>query len=227
MRRVTRQAIGRQAIGRLLAGALLGAGIGALGCGGSTKTVSVSGSPPPPATQASTSTTKTPPATTGTTTTGQSSNGGTPATTTRTAPAPAFAQQGTSAEGLSAAQATVRAQGYTANSASDYHAGQTLRVLVGARTGSTGNGSRREERAFFFVNGRYIGTDASQPSAGVKVLSQGDTEVTLAYPLYRAHDPLCCPSGGQAKVRFQLNNGRLTPLDPIPPVSSASGLSRQ
>jgi hypothetical protein len=209
-----------------LVGAALGAGAGALGCGSSTKTVSVSGSPPPPA-QASTGTTTTaPPATTGTTTTGTNASGA-PATTTRTAPAPAFAQQGKGAEGLSAAQAVVQAKGYTANHTSDYHAGQTLRVLVGTRTGSAGNGSRREEQAFFFVNGRYIGTDARQPSAGVKVLSQGDTEVTLAYPLYRAHDPLCCPGGGEAKVRFQLNNGKLTPLDPIPPSSSASGLSRQ
>jgi hypothetical protein len=51
--------------------------------------------------------------------------------------------------------------------------------------------------------------------------------VTLAYPLYHAHDPLCCPSGGSASVSFQLNNGKLTPLQSIPPASSATGLSRQ
>jgi hypothetical protein len=221
-------AMRRLMVGALL-GALVGAGAGALGCGSSaTKTVSVSGSPPAPATQASTGTTKTAPqATTGTTTTGTSANGGAPQATTRTAPAPAFAQHGTSAEGLSAALAVVQAKGYTASHTSDYHAGQTLRVLVGTRSGSAGNGFRRDEQAFFFVNGRFIGTDASRPSAGVKVLSQGDTEVTLAYPLYHAHDPLCCPGGGEAKVRFQLNNGKLTPLDPIPPSSSAGGLSRQ
>ena len=60
----------------------------------------------------------------------------------------------------------------------------------------------------------------------MKVVSQSDTEVTLAYPLYRSSDPLCCPSGGQATVRFQLNNGRLAPLGAIPPASSKSGLSR-
>jgi hypothetical protein len=60
----------------------------------------------------------------------------------------------------------------------------------------------------------------------VKVLSQGDTEVTLSYSLYRPHDPLGSPSGGQASVRFQLNNGKLTPLGTIPPASSSSGLSR-
>jgi hypothetical protein len=82
----------------------------------------------------------------------------------------------------------------------------------------SGSGDGYGQQAFFFVNGRYIGTDASQPSATLRVVGQGDTEVTLAYPLYRDGDPLCCPGAGQARVRFQLNNGKLTALDPIPPL---------
>jgi hypothetical protein len=50
--------------------------------------------------------------------------------------------------------------------------------------------------------------------------------VTLSYPLYRKGDALCCPGGGQTKVRFQLNNGKLTALDPIPPLSRKAGLAR-
>jgi len=97
-------------------------------------------------------------------------------------------------------------------------------VLIGTRNGSTdGYG----QQAFFFVNGRYIGTDSKVPSATVSVVGQGETEVTLAYPLYRRGDPVSSPSGGQAKVTFQLNNGKLVPLSPIPPASSSSGLSRQ
>ena len=96
-------------------------------------------------------------------------------------------------------------------------------MLVGTRTGSAdGYG----QQAFFFVDGRYIGTDAKQPSATVNVVCQGDTEVTLAYPLYRKSDALCCPGGGTATCHFQLNNGKLVPLEAIPPASSASGLSR-
>lgn len=163
------------------------------------------------------------------TTTTTSASGQTGPTTTRTATAPAFTGQGAESksggsEGLSGALATVKAHGFTASDTSDYNSQQTLQVLIGTRTGSSdGHG----QQAFFFVDGRYIGTDASEPSATVKVVSQNDTEVTLAYPLYRAHDPLCCPGGGQADVKFQLNNGHLMALDPIPPVSSGSGLSRQ
>ena len=200
------------------------------GCGSATKTVSVASSPAPGQTTGTTATqptTRTATTPSGTTTTGTTPGGGTPATTTtRTAPAPAFAEKGkgATAEGLPAALAVVRAHGYTASDTSDYHPDQTLRVLVGTGSGSNDG---YDKQAFFFVDGHYIGTDSSRPSAMVSVVSQSDTEVTLAYSLYRSSDPLCCPGGGQAKIRFQLNNGHLTPLDPIPPVSSAAGLSRQ
>jgi hypothetical protein len=198
------------------------------GCGSSaTKTVSVSSGATPGTTTQSSATTGTTPSTpksttpksTGTSTTGQGGGGA-----TRTTTAPAFTKQTTGSEGLGAALAAVKARGFTASDTSNYHPEQTLHVLVGTRTGS---GDGYGQQAFFFVGGHYIGTDTSEPSASVKVVGQSDTEVTLAYPLYRAHDPLCCPGGGQATVRFQLNNGRLVPLNPIPPANSQTGTSRQ
>jgi len=194
------------------------------GCGGGTKTVDASTPLPEGASSTSTpraSTTTTTTATsttpTSTTTAPPSESGGTTSpSTTRTATAPAFTHSagtdttttGESAEGLGAAEAVVQAKGFTVNAASDYHPNQTLRVLVGTRTDSAeGNG----QQAFFFVDGRYIGTDAKQPSASVHVVSQGDTEVALAYAL---------SGGGEATVRFQLNNGKLVPLEGIPSASS-------
>jgi hypothetical protein len=118
----------------------------------------------------------------------------------------------------------VRSLGYTPVDASNYHPSQTLRVLVGRLAG---NAEIRPQRAFFFVDGRYIGNDAKEASGMLSVASQGDTEVTLAYSLYRPGDSLCCPGAGQAHVRFQLNNGKLVALDSIPPVSSGSAPSRR
>ena len=193
-------------------------------CGGGTKTVTEASTPPlTQSTAASTPTTTkatstTPPKSTTTPT------ASTPSTTTHAAPEPAFTQSEAKAEGLSAASAVVRERGYTPGDTSDYHSDQALRVLVGTRTGS---GDGYGQQAFFFVNGRYIGTDSKQPSATVKVVSQGDTEVTLGYPLYRKGDPLSSPSGGEAKVTFQLNNGKLTPIGKIPSASSSASLSRQ
>lgn len=218
-----------------LAALVLGASAGGAlsGCGGSqTKTVTVASAPeatrstststtPSTATTATTATATTP---TSSATAPTSTAGGTAAPgSTRAAPEPEFTQQENHAEGLAGAVATLQTRGYTPAETSQYHPSQTLRVLVGTRTGSSdGYG----QQAFFFVAGRYIGTDTKEPSATVKVLAQSDTEVTLGYPLYRRGDPLSSPSGGQATVHFQLDNGKLTALDPIPPASSATGTSR-
>jgi hypothetical protein len=213
--------------------AALTVGVLLSGCGGGTKTVTAASAPA----TAQTTTTSTQPTTTSTATTTPpastapaqtTTSGGTSGPTStpaRTAPAPAFTKpEGGGSEGLSGAEAVIRAKGFTATDTSNYHSNQALRVLIGTRSGSSdGHG----QQAFFFVNNSYIGTDAKEPSATVKVVSQSDTEVTLAYPLYRSSDPLCCPGGGQTTVRFQLNNGKLAPLNPIPPASSSTGLSRQ
>ncbi len=195
------------------------------GCGGATTTVTVSSAPSPTHTARQTSTA--PASTSSTASSPPSPSGGegqTGTSNTRTAPAPKFAQGESTAGGLSGAVAVVKAHGYTPNDTAEYDASHTLRVLLATKTGSADG---YDQRAFFFLDGHYLGTDASSPSAGVKVLDQGDTEVTLAYPLYRSSDPLCCPGAGQATVHFQLNNGRLVALDPIPPVEPTSGDGRR
>jgi LppP/LprE lipoprotein len=192
------------------------------GCGSSgTKTVSVSSALPSESATQRTSTTGTtkssPTTTTPPSTTSTNGTGG--VETTRTSSAPAFTKESTGGEGLGAAVALVKAHGYTSGETSTYRPEQTLRVLVGTRTGSSdGYG----QQAFFFVDGRYIGTDTSEPSSSVKVVGQSDTEVTLAYPVYKAGDPLSKPSG-EKTVRFQLNNGHLVALGSIPSASARNG----
>jgi LppP/LprE lipoprotein len=223
MKRHSIAALGALALG-VCGGTLLG------GCGSQTNTVTAAATPVTTETTASTaSTATTTPPTTSTASTAPAqtttAGGASAPSTTRTATEPALAQNEahSQAEGLAEALATLRSRGYTANESSQYHPSQTLRVLVGTRTGSSDG---YDQQAFFFVNGRYVGTDTKEPSASVKVVSQNDTEVALAYALYRPGDPLASPSGGQAVVHFQLNDGKLTALDPIPPASSASAPSR-
>jgi hypothetical protein len=193
-------------------------------CGSGTKTVTLHASPTPaPDTSSSTPTASTPSAG-GSTAAAPAAPSGSGSTSTRTATEPAFTSTPAQSEGVGAAIAVLRERGYTARSAGDYHASQTLRVLVGSRAGV---GGARAEQAFFFVNGRYIGTDAKQPSADVNVVTQADTQITLAYSLYRRSDPPCCPGAGQARVRFVLDNGRLVALDAIPSASATAGVSRQ
>lgn len=142
---------------------------------------------------------------------------------TRTATGPASAST-PAGGGLAAAMARVNALGFTVADRADYHPGQTLRVLIGFRRGSA---DARVQRAFFFLGDRYLGTDTGDTSAAIRVGAQDDTSVTLIYGLYRRGDPLCCPTGGSAKVRFALDNGRLAPQQPIPSSSPSAPLSRQ
>jgi hypothetical protein len=222
-----------QVIGGLAALAMCACtGVAVGGCGGSqTKTVSVANAPE---TTQSTATSTTPASSSTPTTATATSTAGAPAPTstaggtappgaTHTAPEPAFTHQENQAEGLEEAESAIQARGYTAQETSQYHPDQTLRVLVGTRTGS---GDGYGQQAFFFVDGRYLGTDTKEPSATIRVISQSDTEVTLAYALYRPGDPLSSPGGGQATVSFALNDGKLTALDPIPPANSSTGVSR-
>ena len=190
-------------------------------CGSKATTASA------PSTPAATAPAQTAPQTTSTatpTSPGGASSSGTQASTTRTATEPAFTDQPAAGEAQTAAEATVRGHGFTPVNPSDYHPSQMLRVLIGTRGGSS---RAYSHSAFFFIDGRYIGTDASEASGTLSVVSQGDTEVTLAYPLYSSRDSVCCPSGGQARVSFQLNNGKLVALDAIPPTRSSTGVSRR
>jgi hypothetical protein len=205
---------------RFLPPALLAAAVLA-GCGSQTKTVTVASAPA----TTSSSTATSAPSTTASTPSARSTTTPTSPSTTRTAPEPSFTETEQEARSgtLGAAVAALRARGYTPQNTAEYHSGQTLRVLVGTRTGSAdGYG----QQAFFFLDGHYLGTDTKEASAKLDVVSQDDTEVAIAYPLYRAGDPLCCPGGGQRVVHFALNNGKLTALDPIPPASSKTGDSR-
>ncbi|TMK40108.1 MAG: LppP/LprE family lipoprotein [Actinobacteria bacterium] len=191
----------------------------ATGCGSSsssshTKSTATAATGPTAATTATGPTAPSRPHTTPTAPSG-AGTGGTPAPSTG---------GGAVAHGRSAAIALVARQGYSVTDPSTYRSDQTLRVLVGA-TGKKMTG--RVQRAFFFVNDRYLGTDTSAPSAGITVAGQDDTSVTLSYRLFRPSDPLCCPSGGRRSVRFVLDNGELAPSRPIPPADPRAALSRR
>jgi hypothetical protein len=107
-----------------------------------------------------------------------------------------------------AAVAELRKQGYKPVRLADWHARQTLRVLLGAQGG--------QRRAFFFVGRRYIGNDATTPSSRLRVGKQDKRSVTLLYSIWRRGDRACCPLGGTVRVRFRWQDGRLRPQTAIP-----------
>ena len=130
-------------------------------------------------------------------------------TTTRTSTGPAFVSPNPTPTGaLGAAVALLARKGYTPVDTSSYDAGDTLRVLIGRASGG--------ERAFFFVDGRYLGTDAAAASAHVTVFAHSDTEAVLRYSTYA---PGAATASGTRLVHFALDMGQLNAIDPIPSVS--------
>jgi hypothetical protein len=107
-----------------------------------------------------------------------------------------------------AAVAELRRQGYRPVRLADWHARQSLRVLIGTQGG--------QRRAFFFVGRRYIGSDATTPSAKLRVGKQAKRSVTLVYSIWRRGDRACCPHGGSVRVRFRWTGGQLRPQSAIP-----------
>ncbi len=186
-------------------------------CGsGSTKTVSVANTTPLVAPSAATTTATN--TTSAATASGASQSSATTTTsasgTARTQSAPGFVQTTTS--GATGPAAVVVAHGYAPASPSTYNPQNTLQVIIA--TNQLGL-----EKAFFFVNGRYIGTDTSAASNSISLVGQSDTEVTLGYALMHPDGS----SAGTARVSYALNNGMLSPLDPIPSANPTAPVSRR
>lgn len=197
--------------------ALVSAGL-LTACGsGSTKTVSVANTETPPSTSAAATTAASSTSTSvaSTSTASISSTSGA-STSTRTQSAPAFVQT-TTAGPANGPSATLAARGYVPVSTGQLNSQDTLQVLIGSRQIGSG------QKAFFFVDGRYIGTDTVIPSSQITIVGSNDTEVTLGYALTRSDGS----SAGTAQVRYALNNGQLMPLDPIPPASPSAPVSRR
>ena len=132
----------------------------------------------------------------------------TPTPTPKPTPVPLTPEE---REERSAAADQVEAQGYEPVNLRAYHPDQTLRVLLGEPTIATrAAGVAQGRRAFFFVGGDYIGTDAAEPSTELRILDQTENTVTLRYGLN---------TGADARVRFKWADGTLTPQQVVPPAA--------
>jgi hypothetical protein len=107
----------------------------------------------------------------------------------------------------------LRRQGYRPVDLADYKVDHLLRVLIGEPVGTTPPGPR----AFCFVDGEYIGLDATSASGKLRPGRQLEREITLVYTLYRPGDERCCPKGKETRVHFRWNGESLQPREPIPP----------
>jgi hypothetical protein len=126
--------------------------------------------------------------------------------------------------GLTDAEELVQAKGFRPNPNTTWERPGGLQVIL-AVAADSGDGDA--DLAFFFYDGKYLGTDTSSTSAVIQeVWSTGDT-IALSYQLYNPDDPMCCPTASAATVRYQWVGSRLIPLDTVPSDDPSAALSRR
>lgn len=142
-------------------------------------------------------------------------------TTTSTGAKPPSTAPASDAESVAAR--LVRSLAFTPSDTSDYTYPNPngLHVIIGDATVSNGGYAYR---AFFFVHGRYIGTDTgtdlTNTSATIHIVWRGAAIIALGYAIYKPDDPMCCPLGGAVTVRYQWTGTKLVVLDPIPSLNA-------
>ncbi|WP_336161393.1 LppP/LprE family lipoprotein [Amycolatopsis sp. VC5-11] len=125
---------------------------------------------------------------------------------------------------LADAEAVVQAKGYRPYPATSWESADGLQVVL-ATIAESADGYAN--RAFFFHDGKYLGTDTSVDSAGIQEVWSTDTTIALSYEMYNAEDPQCCPTADAATVRYHWTGTRLVPLDAIPPADPSASPSRR
>ena len=117
---------------------------------------------------------------------------------------------------LAAAQAYVQAQaepGYPFSILAPdttWRPSAVLHVLHGTPQGTASYGG---DYYFFFANGNPVGKQYFTGAIGEGPVDP--TTFSVTYKVYKPADAHCCPSGGQATVRFHWDGARLKPLDPL------------
>jgi hypothetical protein len=70
-------------------------------------------------------------------------------------------------------------------------------------------------QVLFFDGGTPVGTPTPEPRPYIAVVNSGSDTVTVQYQWRQGADQACCPTG-IGTVRFQLADGGLKALDPVP-----------
>ncbi len=147
-------------------------------------------------------------------------------------PTPRVSRTSTPTAGSTAGQLTLaeasnmlNERGFTVTDRTGFVRGRSLNVLIGKKADSP---TVPQQFGFFFVGTDMIGTDFTDPSAGIRVATARDTTVVLRYNLYKPADKICCPSAGTADVTFRWDGTKLN-VDPttIPPSDPAANGSRR
>jgi hypothetical protein len=114
--------------------------------------------------------------------------------------------------GKEAAMTFVRSKGMVPDGRV-YDARQPLTVILGEAPRGTASSPMQ---AYFFTDGRYLGTATSKPRPHIAFLAYTSSGLELQYQWSSDGDPNCCPSN-VSTVRFDLHDGHVRAQGEFPP----------
>ncbi|QSO52667.1 LppP/LprE family lipoprotein [Alicyclobacillus curvatus] len=91
--------------------------------------------------------------------------------------------------------------------------GDTLVAWIATATQSQDG---HNQLVFFFLNGKYLGTDTAKPSLMISNAKAVDSGISVTYPVYRKGDSFADPTGTPVTIVYTWNGSKLVPNQPYP-----------
>lgn len=120
--------------------------------------------------------------------------------------------------------ALIKGKGYTVNSAAPNasvrtNSGDTLTAWIGVAM----QGDGHNQFVFFFLNGKYLGTDTAKPSLEITSAKPAGTgSIAVTYPVYMKNDSFANPTGVPDTITYHWDGSKLIPNKPYPEQFAAS-----
>ena len=120
--------------------------------------------------------------------------------------------------------AQIKNKGYsvnrsTPNATVKTSSGETLTAWIAIATKSQDG---YNQFVFFFLNGRYLGTDTAKPSLEITSANGVGHGIAVTYPVYMKNDSFAQPTGTPVTITYTWNGSRLVPNKPYPKQFQAS-----
>jgi len=109
--------------------------------------------------------------------------------------------------------------GSTPNATLQTASGDTLTAWI---TTATRSQDGYNQLVFFFLNGKYLGTDTAKPSAEVTSAKVAGNGIAVTYPVYNKNDSFANPTGTPVTITYTWNGSKLVPNKPYPKQFQAS-----
>ncbi|MFD1676781.1 LppP/LprE family lipoprotein [Alicyclobacillus fodiniaquatilis] len=101
--------------------------------------------------------------------------------------------------------------GTTPNATVKTSSGATLSAWIGITGGDGYN-----QFVFFFLNGKYLGTDTAKPSVAITSAKAAGDSIAVTYPVYKNNDSFANPTGAPVTITYTWNGSKLVPNKPYP-----------